>query len=366
MGTRSSQVTSQLINDEYAGRSLGYGWNAITLAYEVVSVAGGVGGGGGPATIADGADVAQGSILDAESVAGVGSVIALLKRLRTLLSNPLAVTGTFWQATQPVSLAAAVDVSDRVGRLLGVIASVTAAIDVGDRAARLLGHVTVDNASIPVTDNAGSLTVDAPVGTPLFARLSDGAAALIGQKVMASSLPVVIASDQSAVPVTAPALTKGTQGANGFSTQDLKDAGRVQFSCATVIAGVAGVAVEAVLNMVALRDGVAAAGATTFAVTAAKRLRLTHIVVGFISTAAAVVSVRAALRINPAGAAIVTSPIIVPIAIPSAPAVIQQGGFAAVPLPDGFEFSGAHQFALSHIGSVATYTLWAALIGFEY
>jgi hypothetical protein len=30
----------------------------------------------------------------------------------------------------------------------------------------------------PVTDNAGSLTVDAPVGTPLFARLSDGTTAL--------------------------------------------------------------------------------------------------------------------------------------------------------------------------------------------
>jgi hypothetical protein len=161
---------------------------------------------------------------------------ALLKRLRTLLSNPLTVTGTFWQATQPVSLAVNTpDVTDRVGRLLGVIASITAAVDVSDRVGRLVGHVTVDNASIPVTDNAGSLTtdtpqlpaalvggrlsvdasgvavpvtdnagsltVDAPVGTPLFARLSDGAAALIGQKAMAASLPVVIASDQSTLPV---------------------------------------------------------------------------------------------------------------------------------------------------------------------
>lgn len=32
--------------------------------------------------------------------------------------------------------------------------------------------------AIPMTDNGGSLTVDAPVGTPVFARLSDGAAAL--------------------------------------------------------------------------------------------------------------------------------------------------------------------------------------------
>jgi len=54
----------------------------------------------------------------------------------------------------------------------------------------------------PVTDNAGSLTVDAPVGTPVWVRLSDGSVALVGQKTMANSLPVTIASDQSAVPVS--------------------------------------------------------------------------------------------------------------------------------------------------------------------
>jgi hypothetical protein len=50
----------------------------------------------------------------------------------TVDNASIAVTGTFWQATQPVSLA-------------------TNTPDVTDRAARLLGHVTVDNASIPVT-----------------------------------------------------------------------------------------------------------------------------------------------------------------------------------------------------------------------
>lgn len=41
--------------------------------------------------------------------------------------------------------------------------------------------------TIPVTDNSGSLTVDAPVGTPVFVRLSDGASAI-------STLPVSLAS----------------------------------------------------------------------------------------------------------------------------------------------------------------------------
>lgn len=41
--------------------------------------------------------------------------------------------------------------------------------------------------AIPVTDNSSSLTVDAPVGTPVFVRLSDGSSAI-------STLPVSLAS----------------------------------------------------------------------------------------------------------------------------------------------------------------------------
>ena len=38
--------------------------------------------------------------------------------------------------------------------------------------------VDASGVAVPVTDNSGSLTVDAPVGTPVFVRLSDGAAAI--------------------------------------------------------------------------------------------------------------------------------------------------------------------------------------------
>lgn len=47
--------------------------------------------------------------------------------------------------------------------------------------------VDASSVAVPVTDNSGSLTVDAPVGTPVFVRLSDGAAAI-------STLPVSLAS----------------------------------------------------------------------------------------------------------------------------------------------------------------------------
>lgn len=51
------------------------------------------GGFGGPATVADGADVALGATTDAESVVGNGTVIALLKRHRTLLASIVLLLG---------------------------------------------------------------------------------------------------------------------------------------------------------------------------------------------------------------------------------------------------------------------------------
>ena len=50
---------------------------------------GGGGGGGGAVTIADGADVALGATTDAESASGNGTVIAILKRIRTLMGAGL-------------------------------------------------------------------------------------------------------------------------------------------------------------------------------------------------------------------------------------------------------------------------------------
>ena len=76
------------------------------------------------------------------AVLGAGTgVRGWLRSIYEKLTGTLAVTGTFWQATQPVS-------------------------------------GTFFQAAQPVTDNAGSLTVDAPVGTPVFVRLSDGTTAI--------------------------------------------------------------------------------------------------------------------------------------------------------------------------------------------
>jgi hypothetical protein len=59
---------------------------------------------------------------------------------------------------------------------------------IGSVSATISGTPTVGvSGTVAVTDNSGSLTVDAPVGTPVFVRLSDGSSAI-------STLPVSLAS----------------------------------------------------------------------------------------------------------------------------------------------------------------------------
>lgn len=164
-----------------------------------------------------------------------------------------------------------------------------------------------------------------------------------------------------------PALTKGTQGANGFSVQDLKDAGRTLFSAATVIGGVTAVATEALLSLVATRAGVAAAGATSLAVTAGKTLRVTSIVASVRSSAATVLSGRVALRMNPAGAVTATSPIIVILSMTQQAAALAEAGDTCVlPIPDGLEFSGTQQIGLTQVCSGTGGVVYASIVGFEY
>lgn len=50
--------------------------------------------------------------------------------------------------------------------------------------------LVTSSVGLPVGDAGGSLTVDAPVGTPVFVRLSDGASAITTLAVSAASLPL--------------------------------------------------------------------------------------------------------------------------------------------------------------------------------
>lgn len=195
----------------------------------------------------------------------------------------------------------------------------------------------------------------------------------VSSQAIKAASTAAVAADQAAVvslspnsPVALATITKGTQGATGVTTQDLKDAGRVMWSAASAIAGVTAVTAEALVTMIVQRDGTAIATATSHTVTAGKRLRITSMNAGIISTGASVLSGRVSLRIGAAGAATATSPIVVTLAIPSGAALAQAGGAASMSFPDGIELSGAMQIGISQVCSAATGTIWVNFAGFEY
>jgi hypothetical protein len=79
--------------------SLGYIWDVPTLSW-VKSTGGG--GGGGAVTVADGADVAQGTTTDAAWVSGAGTVIGLLKTIASGGGSVVSVTSTVTPAGDDV------------------------------------------------------------------------------------------------------------------------------------------------------------------------------------------------------------------------------------------------------------------------
>jgi len=158
----------------------------------------GGGGGGGAVTVANGADVTQGAIADAAAAAGgTGTVSAKLREatalLQSILTGPLAVTGTFFQTTQPVSgtvtanptiktvtwiapTSASITTSGTVvaaGPAVSVITNATATGG-GPLTLNLFGGTAVANVGIPLASGASMTVSGQPAGTAITGICSTG------------------------------------------------------------------------------------------------------------------------------------------------------------------------------------------------
>lgn len=171
---------------------------------------------------------------------------------------------------------------------------------------------------------------------------------------------------QATQPVTAPTLTKGTQSANGFSVQNLTDAGRTYITLnADAVAGViANTSVTVARNV----GGTVTAGQTSYTVTNGKTFRIQSITLSLRSAAAAIAWLRVYLRSNNVGATIATSPIVWSQEINSNSAVLGTGATATITFPDGLEIpgDGTRSIGLSMIGQAITNIVSITLAGFEY
>ena len=171
-------------------------------------------------------------------------------------------------------------------------------------------------------------------------------------------------------PITQQPLIKGTQGANGVSTQDLKDAGRNQTNYFTATA-IAGTAVDTLQSLTGYKSGAAVGATTTPAVvTAGKTYRLNRIAATFVSTAVLGYAIFT-LRANTGGVVLLASPAVDSWALGAAVA----GGASEtinIDLPDGIEFAGGTGVGVSvqsfNAAGVATASglIKVSFGGFEY
>lgn len=207
---------------------------------------GGGGGGGGAVTIADGADVAEGATTDAAATAGgTGTQAAKLRLMTTQLDTINTTLGTPFQAGGALAANQSVNVSqiNGVTPLMGNGATGTGShrVTLSNDNTIPTGWPTAANQTIVNTWAGGVLGAMANYGTSPGAVLVPGVNAFVtnantnGQATMANSSPVVIASNQSAVPVTqsspypvgATPITDSDTGTTGATTSTLPGAASV-------------------------------------------------------------------------------------------------------------------------------------------
>lgn len=396
-------------------------------------------------TIADGASVTLGAKADAKNAATDTTAITAMSVWKQISASVQAiaasvagtltvathgVTGTFWQATQPVSIASMpstpvtgaffqatqpvsgtvtttppTDATTNLTKIVGTAADVNSGLKSAGTLRVVLATdqpaltnkllVTPDSVALPAnqsvnlnqaagtaldvnsgTKSAGTIRVvlatDQPALTNKLLVTPDSVALPANQSVNAAQfggtnvstgagaggagIPRVTVSNDSNVLITPPTLTKGTQGATGISTQDLKDAGRNVtniFMAAPIITTVA----EVMQSFVAYKSGaVVGATATPAVVTAGKTYRINSIEITYWA-ATVIGGALVRMRVLAGGVALIGSPLYKTFQV-GVPAIFTAGSAMTYvyPYPEGIEIpAGAGiAFGVQGVGADGT------------
>jgi hypothetical protein len=248
-----------------------------------------------------------------------------------------AVTGTFFQTTQPVS--------GNVQLIQNTVLGAT---------------VTFNGTQNVSAAQSGTWTVQ-PGNT----------ANTTAWKVDGSAVTQPVSGTVTSNVGTLPTLTKGTQGSTGISTQDLKDAGRTQVNYYAVAAAAGATATETLLTLTKASANSATATGTSFVITSGKTFRISSISVATRGHATATIQTTTFnFRVNTAGACIVTSTPIEFSARSATPATASAWDRYMVTIPDGWEIAGNGTITFC-VSANATYVTnaptWDVMItGYEY
>jgi|ERR1700722_3595555 len=266
----------------------------------------------------------------------------------------LAVTGAFFQATQPVSIAASVAVTGTFFQATQPVSIATAPVLVAGAA--IIGKVGIDQTT-PGTTNLVS------IGT-------NGTVSIAAAQTIAVTQATAANLNATVVGTT---LTKGTQGAAGFTVQELKDAGRNQtnyFMAAQVVS----TATETLQSLTGYKSGaLVAATATPAVVTVGKTYRIQRITMTSIA-ATAIGAIQVQLRANTGGVVAITSPVVDSWVLGGTTSTFVAGDTETVniDIPDGMEFAAGTGIGITVLGiapgggAQAGNFAKVSVVGFEY
>lgn len=239
-----------------------------------------------------------------------------------------------------------------------------------------------DGSNNSVLTGTGALKVDGAVTGTFFQATQPVSGPATDAQLRASPLPVSgtvtanigtgnLAGITAVVATSAPTLTKGSQGANGFMVQEIKDSGRTHMNFSAIGAASGSTGVETIITLTKSSGTAATANASTFVVTNGKTFRITSITFatrGHLTATAQVTTFN--LRINTAGAVIASSTPVTLSARCATPATALAWDRFTVPLGDGYEIvgNGTIQFGVSaNAVFVTNAPTWDVLLtGYEY
>jgi hypothetical protein len=244
-------------------------------------------------------------------------------------------------------------------------------------------HTIVDSGSVVVT-NAGTFAVQATlaaettkvIGTVnqgtspwvVAATLSAETAKVIGTVNVASAQTIAVTQATAAnlnATVTPPTLTKNTQGATGFSVQELKNAGRTYVTLYAQL--ITGVTTEALATFTKNVNGTATTAQTTYTITSGKTFRIQSLFVRVLNTTTVANNIMVNIRVAASVAA--SSPIVFSCGASAPTAVSGAVGVFAADIPDGMEIAGngSIQIGLGHVENVTTASIASmTMTGYEY
>jgi hypothetical protein len=238
--------------------------------------------------------------------------------------------------------------------------------------AQVNGRVSVEVGNFPATQPvSGAVTATGPLtdtelratAVPVSGTFFPGT-----QPVSLASLPTLAAGTNNIgdVDVLPPTLTKGTQGATGFSVQNLRDAGRT--SVHLTAEAVAGATSEALITLTQSKGLAATSTGTNYTVTAGKTLRLTSLTVSWIATTTTANTARVRIRAAVSGAVTTSSPLqhSFRLAWESATFIANEGKTVEKAWPEGIDIPAGATIGVTHQEAVANGTLDVSLTGYEF